>query len=445
MPPRTPDWKREITHLVESHRARRSETIDSVEGQRPARLGQTAAHNRAARIAASVAARYASAPTYSELLEQRKAAAAEEIAKATATAELAVEAAMIATSAQWLDTHPYVTEECQALPVESQMSYVSAVEHGSAVVTELCVDPHIPGLLEGVASLTFEPMAEPAIRGTILLPELPARSAEMSMHAPEAVQEPALEDLLASSVITPPVPLPANLIEFPRELIAAKRVRPQLAEGPLRASRATTATEDAAQAQLRIFEVESNQQADTGASAEKAVATATVEEPRVSAWSSICLDAHPAAEERMYAEDRGLMSVPLQAASIDRRLMAMAVDFCLVSGAFLAFLFVFALSTPHLPTGKTAIVLCGVVYVALWMLYQLLFFTFSDKTAGMYYARIALCTFDDENPTRRALRRRIAAWWISAFPLGLGFAWAMLDEDNLSWHDRMCRIYQRSY
>jgi hypothetical protein len=63
----------------------------------------------------------------------------------------------------------------------------------------------------------------------------------------------------------------------------------------------------------------------------------------------------------------------------------------------------------------------------------------------MRCARIALCTFDDENPDRRALRHRIAAACLAALPLGLGFFWALLDEDHLGWHDRMTRTYQRSY
>jgi hypothetical protein len=34
---------------------------------------------------------------------------------------------------------------------------------------------------------------------------------------------------------------------------------------------------------------------------------------------------------------------------------------------------------------------------------------------------------------------------LSAAPLGLGFAWAWFDPDRLTWHDRLSRIYQRSY
>ena len=44
-------------------------------------------------------------------------------------------------------------------------------------------------------------------------------------------------------------PLAVNLIEFPRELVAARKMRPRLAEGPLR-----EASQDEKD-QLRIFEV----------------------------------------------------------------------------------------------------------------------------------------------------------------------------------------------
>jgi len=79
------------------------------------------------------------------------------------------------------------------------------------------------------------------------------------------------------------------------------------------------------------------------------------------------------------------------------------------------------------------------------VIYQFLFFTFSEATPGMRYARIGLCTFSDDNPTRAAMRRRILAVLLSACPLGLGFLWAWLDEEGLGWHDRISRMYQRSY
>ena len=163
-------------------------------------------------------------------------------------------------------------------------------------------------------------------------------------------------------------------------------------------------------------------------------------------WASISLDKEPEPYRRQ-AKSVVADYVPFMVdpASIDRRVMAFAVDFALVTAGFLAFLVVFVASTPHLPTGLTAMALAGVVYLALWVLYQMLFFSLSGATAGMLYARIALCTFDDQNPSRRALQRRLAAWWLSLLPLGIGFLWCFVDEDNLCWHDRITRTYQREY
>jgi len=163
-------------------------------------------------------------------------------------------------------------------------------------------------------------------------------------------------------------------------------------------------------------------------------------------WASISLDKEPAAYARK-TQPAASEYVPFMVdpASIDRRVMAFAVDFAAVTAGFLGFLVVFVASTPHLPTGLTAAALAGVVYVALWVLYQMLFFSLSGATAGMLYAHIALCTFDDQNPTRSALQCRLAAWWVSLLPMGIGFLWCFVDEDNLCWHDRITRTYQREY
>ena len=87
----------------------------------------------------------------------------------------------------------------------------------------------------------------------------------------------------------------------------------------------------------------------------------------------------------------------------------------------------------------------AVAPLAFLLVYQYLFLTYSNGTPGMRYAPIALCTFDDENPTRESMRARIGAILLSALPLGLGFLWSLFDEDRLGWHDRITRTYQRSY
>jgi uncharacterized RDD family membrane protein YckC len=135
--------------------------------------------------------------------------------------------------------------------------------------------------------------------------------------------------------------------------------------------------------------------------------------------------------------------------------MAAIVDGCIITAALLAFAAVFAFTVGKLDgpaaasvnhiTLQTAAITAAVTFTVFTLLYQLLFFTLSEATPGMRYARIALCTFADDNPTRPAMRRRILATVLAACPLGIGFLWAWLDEDGLGWHDRISHMYQRSY
>ena len=125
--------------------------------------------------------------------------------------------------------------------------------------------------------------------------------------------------------------------------------------------------------------------------------------------------------------------------------MASVVDGIAVLGATLAFVAVSAWVAGAVPAGVPALVALGGVIAITHLLYQVLFFTLSTQTPGMRYARIGLCTFSDENPTRSAMRRRVLAKMIALCPLGLGLLWVFLDDDGLGWHDRISRMYQRAY
>ena len=265
----------------------------------------------------------------------------------------------------------------------------------------------------------------------------------------------------------PPVALPANLIEFPRQLVASRKARPRHAEGPLRGEEHPAETT----AQLRIFEVEPAQISITPP-------FAAPEPPDAAQWTSLWLDTPAGALSSNLAQNAAAPSVHpahlppsevpgvrLHPAPPARRLRAAAIDLALTSlglvfacagfvaatGAAAAphwtLAAVFAASAhslagaPAAPSLWTAAALFGVLFLA----YQLLFFTWSWATPGMRLARIGLCTFSDDNPTRAAMRRRIAALVLSVGTLGFGLLWALLDEDGLTWHDLISRMYQRSY
>ena len=231
--------------------------------------------------------------------------------------------------------------------------------------------------------------------------------------------------------IEPTTPIPANLLEFPRQLVAARKARPRAAEGPL-------AEESPRSPQLRIFEVEPDQ-----------IATAPEPRPAGAEWLSIRLDAQvktePVEEARTAAPALMPAMLPPQTAPLNLRVMAEIVDWCVVGLGFVGFVAVVANVAGKLPTGTAAIGAAAGTLGLFYLAYELLFFTLSDQTPGMRYARIGLCTLSDDNPTRKAIRRRILAQLMAVCPFGLGLIWALLDDDSLGWHDRISRMYQRAY
>jgi uncharacterized RDD family membrane protein YckC len=218
-------------------------------------------------------------------------------------------------------------------------------------------------------------------------------------------------------------PLAVNLIEFPRELVAARKMRPRLAEGPLR-----EASHDERD-QLRIFEV-----------APESISQTVNIGATPADWSPIRLD-----NETSTDGEAGSPQIPLKTAPMEDRIMAGIFDLALIVSAFAIFVLVFVACTAHPPSGKPAMIAAGLVLAGFGLLYQYLFFKYAEGTPGMRYAKIALCTFEDGNPTRKAMCTRVLYVLLSAAPLGLGFAWAWFDPDRLTWHDRLSRIYQRSY
>lgn len=463
------------------------------------------ANTRSARIAAAVAERYAQTPSYRAVLAAeaeravQQARAAAEVAALNAQAVEAAQQRLLESlddSAPPIAAPPQPAAQSQPfLPEAGSIPQPAPQPKEQDLCPDLAAEPapeaHTPRHPRRPPARTAE---TPASGFTVRLYEDEASAAhvelELARHAAALAQsgrrmpgdaEPndpealALDDEIAfrhapvfEEPAGPPVPLPANLIEFPRHLVAPRKARPRYAEGPLREDEPAAPLDG----QLRIFEVDPAQISTQPA----AEAESSTQAPQ---WTSLWLDApsaaaHSAAGQPFVpdAPDFDLAAEPappvIQVAPLRRRLLAAATDCALALTGLAAFAAGFAavvdraalqqLRHPHplhaaaasllAHTGLPPMQLAAVAAAAavfLLALYHGLFFWFSVATPGMRGARIALCTFDDENPTRRAIRRRMAASLLSAGPLGLGFAWAALDDDRLTWHDRLTRMYLRAY
>lgn len=422
--------REQVAERVAAHRARRSRTAAS--GPVTPIAPPAPARARAARIAATVAERYAHSQSYRAFLAAeaeraiREAEAAAEVAALSARAVAEAQNQLLFELDQITTEAPAALETVPVTPALPEIALEEPAPHGGLTVR----------LAEEVERA---PMPLTAAHAVYEQPVLDAEEAQVLDEEIAFRQNPVLDE--------PPTDIPGNLLEFPRQLVAPRKARPRLAEGPLREDPAEA--HDAAQ--LRIFEVEASQ-----------ISTAPAMESAVPEWSSIMLPAQPAVSPAAVAAapaespETAPYAVPHvpQTAALGLRLMAGIVDSCIVFAGELAFVATSALvinkltaTAPlatHLSTQAAAIGAIG-IFVLFTLLYQTLFFTFSECTPGMRYARIGLCTFSDDNPTRRQMRQRILACALAACPLGLGYLWAMLDEDGLGWHDRISRIYQRSY
>jgi uncharacterized RDD family membrane protein YckC len=406
VPDDVPAWKTELTEKLAASRARRSGRGTSQPRLPLENRSNDAEEPARANVAAAVAARYAGRPSYREVLERE----AEEAALAAEQALVEAQAAQEAVRRRMEDARLAEAAAAEARDAEERLQAEQERVERESVEVRYDMDERTRRQMQAYEDRRS---ARPS----------------QSSHPPTPPQMPPVCDPLEEETVTPAIPLTANLIEFPRELVAARKARPRLAEGPLRDAEPQSG-------QLRIFEVEPE---------------AIDHRPGVAAsaagldWSSIRLDAAPERAARMARAAAEAEDVPIRPAALEDRIMAALVDGALSFAGFLVFVFVFSSCTAHPPAGRTALAATSLALLATFVAYQWLFFRFGESTPGMTYARIALCTLDDDNPTRQAMQRRVGALLLSALPLGLGLLWAVFDEDQLGWHDRISGTYQRSY
>lgn len=246
---------------------------------------------------------------------------------------------------------------------------------------------------------TFESMSDHALAldGSTTVPAMPGMGEIVSQSLPPAGRE-------SSSAIPLPAQSGARIIEFPRSgPPGPPRLQDELAQPVMEG--------------LRILEA-----------------------PEVTlppALGGITIDAGQQKE----VEKRPGIDVPLQSAPLPRRIAAAAVDGAIVGAGSILFAFIFAEITAVRPPQFQILELGLGIPCLLWALYQYLLIVYSGTTPGLWSAGLELTRFDGTRPNRQRRRWRVVASYLSAISLGMGYAWLFLDEDALSWHDRITHTY----
>jgi len=264
--------------------------------------------------------------------------------------------------------------------------------------------------------------------------QTPAISPEPQEWTPAALAHadlPAPENSI--SYVEPAQPIPANLIHFPREIVATRRLRPRIADS-------TQSRVEESSGQLSIFEVDpSSISIEPTPLIETAAPAPSWSGPD---WSTIELETQVEEAKEVNLQPAAAAS-RIELAPLGSRMMAAVIDCALIIALLCAAILGVSGHLLHAPAIRTAEIGGCFALAAMAVLYHVFFLLTTMTTPGMMYARIALCTFDDEYPTRDQVRSRLGALMVSLLPIGLGFAWAIFDEDHLTWHDRLSRTYQR--
>jgi uncharacterized RDD family membrane protein YckC len=131
-------------------------------------------------------------------------------------------------------------------------------------------------------------------------------------------------------------------------------------------------------------------------------------------------------------------------APMHQRLVAGLVDVAIVFLATGAFALTFVEAAEGIPHSNMAMVCMFVAGGIFWLLFQYIFLVYRRATPGMNFAGLELCTFEGKATTMFERQSRAAASALSGFSMGLGYFWALVDEDRVGWHDRISRTHLRA-
>jgi uncharacterized RDD family membrane protein YckC len=124
----------------------------------------------------------------------------------------------------------------------------------------------------------------------------------------------------------------------------------------------------------------------------------------------------------------------------DRRLAALIDCFCLLF-AYGGFLMLFGSLGGQFTLSKLNAAVYAATFAIVYLQYFALFTIFGGTTPGMMMRSLEVVSFSGEPPTPRQMLLRSAGYILSAGTFFLGFFWAMWDEDELTWHDRLSRTH----
>jgi uncharacterized RDD family membrane protein YckC/ribosomal protein L40E len=131
-------------------------------------------------------------------------------------------------------------------------------------------------------------------------------------------------------------------------------------------------------------------------------------------------------------------------AALGDRQLAGIIDAACLLFAFGGFVALFGSLGGQLTLSKMSAAVYLVALSVVYFQYFALFTVFGATTPGMMFRGLQVMSFSGDVPTPRQMLLRSAGYMLSAATGFVGFLWALWDEDQLTWHDRLSKTYLSS-
>jgi uncharacterized RDD family membrane protein YckC len=157
------------------------------------------------------------------------------------------------------------------------------------------------------------------------------------------------------------------------------------------------------------------------------------------------VSAAPASYARWQADSApgaNVFHAPLYSmASLSERRKAAIADTGLLLFSYGGMLALFTVLGGHIGFNKLDLAVAGATFALFYAQYFALFTIFGGSTPGMMLQGLRVVSFDGGMPTSRQMVWRSFGYLISAGACFLGFVWALWDDDQLCWQDRISQTY----
>lgn len=159
----------------------------------------------------------------------------------------------------------------------------------------------------------------------------------------------------------------------------------------------------------------------------------------------------PVSQQRFAFEDLAAQeSVPLiycdaPVANPMHRATAFFLDASMIFAALGVFLVTFELCGGEVILRTSTIPLYLGILVVISLFYKLLFCVCGSDTPGMIWTQLRLLNFDGRVPDREERLSRLFGTFLSCAAGGLGLVWALVDEEQLAWHDHISKTFPTPY